>query len=574
VCRAWFAVCTVVAFGSPTFATDRLIDSQQLTQAGLERMWIGQAEVGSSRDEVRFNVLHVNNSRAIAYFEIYDGEQMVRSIASLDRDALGNPLGDQRAEQRAQLLSEQLEKQIVATILDKQTPRAEFDLIVFGETPEAFEKRRQILAEAHRTIQVRKYVQPRMTLYTLNSKNVLQAFDAETGLVHWTRQIGDRAQPGVGIAANDAMVAVVIGTRVYCVEAQQGRVLWSHTCPGTPTAPPAMSHSHIFVPMLNGSLEAFPFETNGAGSRNYVSFGQINAQPIVTGRTVSWGTERGFYNVAYYHRVGSIRTRIKTNGPITAPAAKLGRVLFIPSMDGYVYAVDELLGSIYWEFATGSSISKQPLAVNDAVYFVTDNAKLTKVDARTGLLAEGWPQFVSGIERLCGASADYLYAIDSANQLVALRHDTGATAFTLPVATNVALLNSQTDRLFVIARDGTIQCLRQANQVHPHFHVPVSEEITGGTLKAQRLPATSPTDARAAEAENPFAAIDVATEDPFAAVEPVHENPFVTGTEKAGEVNPFEVDSSTQDDSQPADDNPDAAEPEPKPADESDPFGG
>ena len=571
ICQ-FVAVCAIGLFGSRLRATDELIDSVQLNQAGLERMWVGQAQVAAGQDELKFSVLHVNNSRAVVYFEIYIGDQMVQSIASLDRDSLGNPLGDKGAQERADLLSDDLEKRVAATVLDKDTPRAQFDLIVYGDSPEAVEKRRQTLADAGRKVEVRKYVEPRMTLYTLNSSNVLQAFDAENGLVRWSQQIGDRKLPGIGIAANDAMVAVVIGTRVYCVEAQQGRVLWSHTCPGIPAAPPAMSHSYIFVPTLSGSLEAFPFETNGAGSQNYVSFGSINAAPTVTGRTVSWSTERGYYNVAYYNRIGSIRTRIRTNGPIAAPAAKLGRVLFIPSMDGYVYAVDELLGSIYWEFATGSSISKQPLAVKDSLYFVSDNGKLYKVDARTGESSEGWPRFVSGIERIAGAGDDYLYVINTANELVGLRLDNGTTAFSIPVGSNVNMLNSQTDRLFFISTDGTIQCIRQTKQIHPLFHIPVSEEVSGGTLKAKRLetPARSKSGASAEKETNPFAAIDEGvSQDPFAAVEPVYENPFVTGTESTGEVNPFEVDVGEG--QHPSNDKKKSDE---KKSDENNPFGG
>ena len=209
-----------------------------------------------------------------------------------------------------------LERQAVASLLDPSTPRAEFNDVVYGTTPEAVARRSETLQAAEKRVEVRKYVEPEMALYALTHANVVQCFDAESGSLRWSQQVGPRNAATVGLTANDAMVAVVVGSRLYCLENEEGRILWSRTCSGVPTAPPAMSATHIFVPEIGGILETFEIALDGVGSERYVSHGMIFARPFVTGRTVSWPTDRGHYNIASYDRIGTIKVRVRTNGPI------------------------------------------------------------------------------------------------------------------------------------------------------------------------------------------------------------------------------------------------------------------
>ncbi len=550
---------------------DGAINSVELSRAGLQKMWTSQAELSSS-DQLKFVQLHVSNTRAAVFFEIHVGEEVRKSFASLDRDAFGNRLGYERAKELADLQREIIEQQVAASLADKKLSQVEYSDIVYGTSNEAVTKRQELLEAAKQKVEVHKYVEPRMTLYTLNGKNVLQAFDAETGDVRWSRQVGSRDGYAMGLAANDAMVAVVSGTKVYCLEADQGRILWSHSCDGPPNAAPAMSHTHIFVPLMDGRLEAFNIAKDGIGSEYYVSHGRISAQPLVTGRTVSWPTDKGHYNVAYFDRIGAIRYRVRANGSIVATPAKLGRVLFFTAMDGYIYAIDEVLGSIYWEFSTGSSISQSPLAVDDAIYFVTDNEELYKVDSKTGETPASWPKSISRIHRLIGAANEFVYAQDSSGNLVTIRADTGSRVSSIYVGDGVHLLNGQSDRIFLVSNSGAIQCLRQINQVHPKFNVPVSETIAGGDPDSKpKRRATKFNE----QIRNPFETKEELNQDPFIASEPVYDNPFLVATE--GEVDPFILEEKATKD-QPTEKTPaNATVPEIEekpPADPEDPFGG
>jgi hypothetical protein len=147
-------------------------------------------------------------------------------------------------------------------------------------------------------------------------------------------------------------------------------------------------------------------------------------------------------------------------------------------------------------------------------------------------------------------------------------------------------MNAQTDRLFLASEDGTIQCVRPIGREHPTFHIPVSEGITGGTLKAQRLGDTTTNTAAATDANDPFAEADssdappvAADEDPFTAAEYVYENPFLTESTEGGDVNPFEIDSGSGSEgtTPPTGEEAPAETDTPPPAapkDDADPFGG
>lgn len=561
---------------------DGVLDPVALSRAGLQRAWTTHAEVGAA-DKIKFAYLHVSNSRASVYFEIYVGNELRKSFATLDRDALGNRLGYERANEMAELEREITEQEVAGALAPADLSQADFAELTMGTSPEAVQKRQQLLEANQKKVEVRKYVEPRMTLYVLSGHNLLQAFDAETGNLRWSAQVGAPAGAPMGIAANDAMVCAVVGLRVYCLEANQGRELWNRRCRGAPNAAPAMSHSHIFVPLLSGRVEAFNIADDGIRTEFYVSHGRVSAQPLVTGRTVSWPTDAGHYNVAYYDRIGSVKYRIRANDAIVSTPARMGRVLFIAGMDGYVYAVDEVLGTIYWEYSTGSSISETPLAVGDAVYVTTDNEDLIKIDAKTGTIAAGWPKTVARVSRLLGAAQPFIFGEDSAGNLILIRAENGGIEYTIPMSRGSHVLNSQTDRLFLITEAGSIQCIRSVDRPHPVFHVPVSESIsameTSGTVPVETWRTN-----KAAQLDetirNPFETKEELSQDPFVATEPVYENPFLEET--AGEVNPFELDSegaptpeTTQPEgqkpTQPADPPPQQPQ-QPQPSD--DPFGG
>ena len=67
-----------------------------------------------------------------------------------------------------------------------------------------------------------------------------------------------------------------------------------------------------------------------------------------------------------------------------------GRTLFVPSADGYLYALDADTGLVSWRFAAGAPVLSEPLATPEFVVF-TAGERLLAVHAATGQLAWAVP---------------------------------------------------------------------------------------------------------------------------------------------------------------------------------------
>lgn len=78
-----------------------------------------------------------------------------------------------------------------------------------------------------------------------------------------------------------------------------------------------------------------------------------------------------------------------TNGMIYASPAVSNGLVFISSMDGSLYALDENTGVLRWSLPTGGSIYGSPAVSNGIVYVGSRNGGLYAVNEQTGALAWG-----------------------------------------------------------------------------------------------------------------------------------------------------------------------------------------
>lgn len=74
----------------------------------------------------------------------------------------------------------------------------------------------------------------------------------------------------------------------------------------------------------------------------------------------------------------------KAGGPIvTSPAIAAG-VVYIASLDGHLYAVDQATGKEKWNFKSRMPIASSPAVTGSAVYFVSSTGALAAIDIATG----------------------------------------------------------------------------------------------------------------------------------------------------------------------------------------------
>lgn len=484
-------------------------------QSGVLVQWQSQVMIDGSRDQVAEIHLHVHDDRADSYYELrYPGFR--QTISFDDLNPRGIPFRD----------------------VDPKDPSA-------GARQWA-ELRKEILeAEGKTDIAIELITVPRTTLYALTGSGGLHAFDAETGATRWKTRIGTQFEPTIGMAANNTRIIAVRGSKVYCLDALTGDEIWSRFAHYAPGGGVAVSDHYAYVTSIEGRLQMFPLNETGLPEAFFASSGAATFDPEVTPRTVSWATERGYFNVARSNVV-SLRYRLATNDKFESPGAAVGDMLIANSVNGKVYALAEEMGSLAWEFAVGERLEKKPIGIGrDVVMLITTNNNLIALNAQKGTVLEGWPKRVSGISEYVGASQEVLYFVGTNGRLLGLNRKSGAVISSGSLGSGMMpVANHVTDRLYVAHPSGLIRCLREVANVNPVIHG--EDFVVGNTAgEGQMKKPGQPEDAGA----NPFesgSGTKTDPDDPFSGGDP--DDPFSGGDSGSDPDDPFSGGDNGSDD--------------------------
>ena len=476
-----------------------LVSDATIHRAGLLVEWSSQAPVGASNQLVDWELL-IDENQATTTVEVRAGNRR-EVISQHDRNPLGEPLGVAGAQKLGQARKEHMLAEFAA--------RGKKDIEVTVET----------------------FQQPKATMFLMSDSGDVTAFDANTGKTHWLNRVGSSSSPGIGLGANAKYVAVVKGSVLYCLEASTGKELWSKKCRYSVGSSPAVSDEHIAVPLTDGRLELFSLENDGLGSHALIALGEGTAQPLVTAASVSWPTTRGELNVMMRNNNGrSISYRLRSDDAIVSEATTDGKNLYVGSLDGFLYAINEVRGSVRWEISLGVGISQSPVSLGEFVYAISDDDKLFKVVADTGEPAPGWENPMEKISRYLGASEKNLYLLDSRGTLAVVNRDSKSIVSSTPVGQiDLVLNNYKSDRLYIASKSGAVQCLREVTSERPFFH---GDEIAGKIMEGSGSKQGSDSKQGSGSAnDNPFAA-DAGSDNPFGGGG--GDNPFAGSDTKDG----------------------------------------
>jgi outer membrane protein assembly factor BamB len=469
-----------------------LISPEAARRVGLERMWSTQLNLDRSRGRVAGLHLHVSATEAHTVFEVTAaGKRFV--FSQHDRNTFGEEIGVEGAKKLAE------EK--LASL------QADFDAGKKEGPPPAL--------AAH--------VVPRTTLYATSERGMVQAIDAETGSTRWSTIVGDPRFPTTAAGANDKYAAVCNGSTLYVLLAIDGALAWSRPCVGSPGAGPALSDELVLVPMISGQIETFLVDDPRRPVAIYKSFGRAMVQPVVSNNSVGWPTDQGNLYVGLAHQPG-VRFRLQANGAINSgPTFLLPDKIFVTSLDGYIYCVNEQRGNVLWRFTTGDPISHSPVALGNVVYAITDRGDMYAVDVVKA--SEVW--VIPGIRSYLAGNEKRLYCLDTRGDLVVLDTASGSRLGTIAGGNlDEPLLNVLTDRIIVATSFGLVQCLRETNQPFPivYFQPEAKLPVQGKKPAAPKAGETGdPMPTPMPPAADPFAAPPPAAgaakpaDDPFAA---------------------------------------------------------
>ena len=348
-------------------------------------------------------------------------------------------------------------------------------------------------------------------LTVLTSAGVVHEFNALTGETLWIAAIGNPNYPSLGPAASDGHIALLNGSTLYVLDRADGRPVVLQQVGGAPGAAPALSKEHVFVPLLSGRIEGYPLGEQTLTPWYYQSQGRASVPPLATPRSIVWATEIGHVYVGGAEDLG-VRFRLETGSEIMAPPAYRSPYVYIATMSGELFAMHELTGARRAKYATGFPLARAPAAVGERVFVTSDEPTLHCVDAvtATGL----WE--APNVTQFAAASRKRVYGVDELGALVVLDAASGTLVDRMPTQGQIdALVNDQTDRLYLISNDGMVQCLHEIGAQQPLYHQPPeTEEGPAEPGTESEMETTEPLDEdeeiapRAEADDDPFGGMD------------------------------------------------------------------
>ena len=303
-------------------------------------------------------------------------------------------------------------------------------------------------------------------LFALSTDGSVHAMDAETGEMVWTADIAGRNATTVGMSVSADYVAVLSATRLHLLDRSDGRLRWSREIGGAPNSAPAIGNRYAYVALLSGRVEGYQLDDPAASAWQYQSSGRIFHSPVTTGNVVSWPTDTGFLYVSSVENPQPLY-RIQTNDEIVTAPAGLAPFLYVASLDGYLYCFHEFTGKEIWRYPTGFAVTSRPAIVGAMAFVASEETALHAVDSKNG--NQLWR--TDGAGDFVAMGANYIYGLAPYGTLVALDKATGSIVGRIATTPeHSAIVNDQSDRIFLVNERGSVQCLREIGALEPTWY--------------------------------------------------------------------------------------------------------
>lgn len=312
-------------------------------------------------------------------------------------------------------------------------------------------------------------------LTVLTNAGVVHELNALTGQTYWIAPVGNENYPSLGPAKNEKFVALLNGSTLYVLDRADGKPVMIRHVGGAPGAAPALAEKYVFVPLVSGRIEGYSL-----GNQKifrpwyYQSFGRAMVTPLATSESIVWTTDAGYLYVGNSNELG-MRYRLETGSDIVAPAAYHKPYLYVASVSGDLFAMHELSGAQRWKYSTGFPITRAPAAVGERVFVTSAEPALHCIDANNCNKQWEAPHVV----QFAAASKDRVYGVDDLGAFVVLNASTGAVLGRAVSGRPInALVNDQTDWVYLISDEGMVECLHEVGANAPLYHNPKSVEPT------------------------------------------------------------------------------------------------
>jgi outer membrane protein assembly factor BamB len=354
-------------------------------------------------------------------------------------------------------------------------------------------------------------------LFAQTNNAMLAAYDAESGRMLWSTQLGERTGFARGVAANAYGIFVTNANIFYCLDKNTGRTIWKTNLDTIPTSPPAADDDRAMVGMTSGMIRGFQLKaTDAQGNKikdaegreallakplpvwRWHTGGPVQTRPLPAGPLAAFGSSDGkVYVILAEENVPLYRFR--TGGPIGQGLAGHGtRTLLIPSGDNNLYAVDLFTATSLWTFPSGAPINQEPLVAEDDIFVINTAGSLSALQPTDGV-----PRWTSSTHggQLVSISGTKVYLRSYDLDLFVVDRQTGRIVLD-PAEThlraglnlreyNFSIVNRQNDRLYFATPSGMVVCLREAGLPQPR-DVRNTKELPFGYIPPEGLKSLTP----------------------------------------------------------------------------------
>lgn len=314
-------------------------------------------------------------------------------------------------------------------------------------------------------------------LLVVTDQAMLHVIDAESGLIQWSYQAGDRRFQTLAAGANATCVAVVNGSTLSVLERSSGAIIFRRELTGVAERGAILSDTRVAVPMVLGPIEVYPLDLPAEKvlyPHYMASGGRVVGFPVAYGDTFSWAVDRDRLRCHQFAEIG-VDFSVRVPGGTSTGVEVFPPYLYLGTESGFVFAYDSRRGNEIWEFGAGSPIRRRPIAIGSAVYVSPMDGGMFSLRPDTG--QQQW--FAPDPARFVAATPDRVYSVDRFGGLVINDAKNGARLDAMQLPRELKpLTNDQTDRVILFTDDGLVQCLHEAQRDKPLIYGPAKPQAS------------------------------------------------------------------------------------------------
>ena len=383
------------------------------------------------------------------------------------------------------------------------------------------EAKKLVSAQAARALgkpdgfQVAEVTVPDLKLIIATSDGLVQALDAESGRLLWATPCGRSRAPAQAATFSKAGVSIIHGTNYYLLDWETGKQKLVKPLGNATSKVITSAGNTALVCDLRGRIQSISLGDTELPPYQYVIDGNPSGAVAALKDESFMGiaSDRGYINVFQRTDQGPrAYIRFEADAPIGHCFASANNAFYVGSYSGTLtkFTAESRLGNMQWSFRVPGVLEAAPLIVGEHVYIACQDGSFYAISDSDGELE--WSSSILRARAPLALLGDEILLSTNSGEVAAIEIETGRLiAKSAAGKAGKAITNSATDRLYLVSRNGSIQCLRKKGAILPTITMPSAAQEE----KAAKPANTMPTPETGNQGLDPFSGGAAGGGDPF-----------------------------------------------------------